>query len=167
MPELHDAAAQRLIEGDYLESSDAAEFFRKNPRPEDLEVFIAAFAARSELVLRLDIVDLIGLLDSPEVCGHLMGIAKSRAHYLVRYFAIRNLIELDCEGWKPESARKLNTDFYASLLAYERYLSDEIDLDELHATARRRGWWNGDHWGWLTHIKPSPEDEDESDEPEP
>jgi hypothetical protein len=149
-------AQAALIAGKPLEAWDAAKHLRKHVAKDDLGFLISAWTNVNDYLLRLEVVDMIGQSASKEACAFLLGVARGKDYHLVRYYALRNAIELGCGDWQPKSKRALSSDFYASLLAYERYLSQEIDLETLRTMALDRSKRSGDHWDWLTQPVAKP-----------
>lgn len=146
---------ERLISRDYFAAWEAAEYFHLHPHEVDIETLISAFHLPRSAALRAEIIDVMGLIGSEEIRNFLVQVAKGRGHHLVRYYAMRNLIELGCDAWHP-NARQAKTDFYASLLVYERFVRGEMELEEVRGLAWTRSKAPGDHWQWLAHLNSRP-----------
>ena len=142
-----------LLHGDYIAAFAAVDRLQGNIGQRDLSLLFQAYGLRRSWDIRTDIVDLIGLVDDQEACRFLTEVSRGRDHYLVRYYAMMNLIEKGCGEWRPDpKSRKLRSDYYASLNLYDDFVRGRIDLAKLHEIARARSTKNGDHWEWLTHI---------------
>lgn len=158
----NDEIINQLERGDIYESFEAGERYRKVHRDEDLARLIAAFETRStnpkfkDEIARWDIVTLIGLLKTPAASEFLRKVARSRINPQIRYDAMRSLIELGRADWRPipETRKKLGSDFYLSLLAYEKYWRGGMELDTLRSLAVERTKAPGDWWFWLTRLNP-------------
>lgn len=68
----------------------------------------------------------------------------------MRYYAFRNLVDMGCENWLPASKRLRSSDFYSSLIVYEKFVKSEIDSSTLKLIASSHSRRSGDHWHWLT-----------------
>ncbi len=158
----NDAVIDQIEWGDTFSSHEAGEQYRKVARAEDLPRLIAAFETRSsnpkfkDELVRWDVVTLISLIDTPEASEFLKRIARSRINYQIRYDAMRGLIELGHSDWRPgpDTPKKLRSEFYASLLAYEKYWRGETDLDTLLPLAHSKTNYRGDWWHWITRLEP-------------
>src|SRR5580700_1697207 len=145
-------AKYRIKHGSWSEVFDALEFLRKHTSPRDIEDLASAFNRCRDTTLRILLVELIGHITSDKVKSFLTQVARSRAQYLVRYYAMRCLIDLGYESWRPPG-KLPNTDYYASLSAYESYVSGKMTLANLQGLATSKTQWNGDHWFWLTQLE--------------
>jgi hypothetical protein len=146
------AEAERLLmHGNVFEADAAIEFLQRHPSDSDLPKLVSAFQHRRELIVQLDIVDVIGLIHSESACKVLRDIVRGPNHYLVRYFAMRSLIDLKCGEWRLASRIVRNSDFYDSLSAYEQHVKGELSSDGLRNLAKSRTRRPGDHWEWLTY----------------
>ncbi len=104
--------------------------------------------------LRASIIDLIGQGSEEGNCVHLNNLLSRRLAPLVRYYCVRNMIEIGCDGWRPKRRSQLDSNFYKSLLAYEAYLKRRISAEDLRQIAITHHRKPGDHWEWLTHPVP-------------
>ncbi len=152
----NDALIDQIACGDAFVAWAAAERYAENARPEDAPRLMVAYdvCPSEDVGLRMEIVDLIGRFDSPEAHAFLKRAAHARAHIWVRYSAIRNMIELGYDDWRPGGLRELRSEFYRSLLAFERYWRREIGFDEFRALGLARTKGRGDFWEWVAHLEP-------------
>lgn len=141
-------ALETLLGADDLRYHDAVEFLLARIKPSDLPRVVAAFDHVRDPYQRIDLVDLAGKC-GPGAIPFLLGVLRSRAFWLLRYYAARNLIDVGYRDWKPASRRAQRTDFYASLSAYESFLHGEMTREELRKLAVSRTHHPGDHWNWL------------------
>lgn len=149
----HEEAIEALRDGDFMAADEAYDFLRGGVTETDLPDLFEAYRRQRSWDRRTDIVDLVGLVGGPEACRFLVDVARGRDHYLVRFWAMRNLIELNHQEWRPNSRRKLRSDFYASLSLYDDYLRGRASAEAVREIARGRIGGPGGHWGWLTHLK--------------
>jgi HEAT repeat protein len=143
-------AKTQLLRGNTFEAWEAAEYMRKHVQSSDLSFLISIFENQHTWAFKSEIVDIIGLINSEESITFLKQVARSRAYYLIRYYALRNLIDLGCDICQSAPERSLKKDFYKSLAAYSEFVHNRIDLNVLQATARSHSKKAGDHWYWLT-----------------
>lgn len=156
MDELRKEVWDRLSSADPWTSWDAAEELRGKIQERHLPHLIAAYHTQPRWPIRAEILDLIGLVRSDPAKQFLLEICRSRAFYLLRYYAIRNLIELGVTEWRPNRKSERPSDFNDSLAAYEAYSQGSMSRHELWTLAISRSKWTGDHWYWLTDLaKPS------------
>jgi len=145
-------AKDTLKHGPLLAVFDALEFLRKHTIADDFEDFASAYLCYRDFIVRILLVELVSQIASEQARAFLTQVARNRTHFLVRYYAMRILIDHGYETWRP-SGKIPSSDYYASLSAYESYVSGLMTLDELHELAAERNKWNGDHWYWLTEIE--------------
>jgi len=133
-----------------LTSWEAAEQLWTMGTAADVPAICEVFWELKSWPIRAELLDLIRKLAKSDACDFLRSVVRSRSHYMVRYDACRNLIDLEGDGWQPSDRRLLRSDFYQSLIYYEKFLRGEISRETLSETARQRTKWPGDHWRWLT-----------------
>ncbi len=115
----------------------------------DLDFLLEAYKV-SDFLTRTDIIEFIGLIGTERAQQELAIISRSRTHYLVRYIAMRYLIDLKSSSWRPSSSRAMRSDFYASLQAYEGYTNGRMSEEALRILATSKRTYPWDHWWWLS-----------------
>lgn len=138
----------------FLEIWDLVEAARNAQESLRYGELLHLFECTTNSGLRASIIDLIGQRSEEGNCVHLKSLLSRRLAPLVRYYCVRNMIEIGCDGWRPKRRSQLDSNSYKSLLAYEAYLKRRISAEELRQIAITHHRRPGDHWEWLTHPIP-------------
>lgn len=137
--------------GDSMSVTDALEELCRKPTADDFDFLVEAYDRRRWMVDRTEIVDGIGRIGGPKTSKFLRAVVSSRGHYLVRYYAARNLIELGDDSLSL-NLRQPKNEFWQSLASYASFVRGNQSLDSLREIARSKTKQPGDHWAWITEL---------------
>jgi hypothetical protein len=136
-----------------MEARDAIEELSLTADVAEVLQFADIFACRIHWLDRVEVVEALGRIANPAARAILADIVMHSRQRMVKYYAARNLIELDEPVWKVAIPKNAKSHFWKSLLAYHRFINDELSLDQLKELARRNCSHSGDHWYWLTILE--------------
>jgi hypothetical protein len=142
--------AERALRDNLPTAWEAVTYLKKGYSCSDFATLAKAYPFSKHYLVRLEIVETVGLVECEGAIAFLREVAGSRTYYLIRYYALRCLIDLGYSDWQSFTSRRKSSDFYGSLLAYEMFLSQKLSKQELRDLASSRTKAIGDHWYWLT-----------------
>ena len=139
-----------VLNGKAYQATLALETLAKEETMPDLKFLALAYQRRKRCIDRIEIVEMLGKVQSAKAVGMLKDIARKSSVELVRYYALRNLIEngISLDDLKPS---KTYSSFWASLASYEEYRQDKISLEELRIRALPHAKQNDYNWRWLAY----------------
>ena len=148
---------KRALSSPEIEAREAFEQLSISAESAEVQKFAELFSCRTHWLDRVEVVEALGRIANSEAVEMLVEIVMTSRQRMVKYYAARNLIEVGEHAWTraiPNPARP--SDFWMSLIGYNRFLNDELSIDELKRIALEKSKWPGDHWAWMAELKQKP-----------
>jgi len=140
-----------VLNGNPYEATLALEHLAQRKRMPHVDFLIRAYYRRTRCIDRVEVIEMLGKEESSQAIEVLRKIVQTSSVPLVRYYALRNLIEcgIALSEFKP---KRTYSSFWSSLMSYEEYSYDRISLDELRRRAMPHAELNDLNWYWLAHC---------------
>lgn len=143
-------AKRVVLNGNAYCATSALESLNKRNKMPDIDFLEKAYMRRRRCIDRIEIVEMLGKKQTKPAREMLRQIVQNSSVTLVRYYALRNLIEngVSMKEFRPSRAY---SSFWASLGSYEEYRQHKISLEELRIRAKPFAGQNDYNWYWLAH----------------
>ena len=141
----------KVLFGKAQEATIALDVLRREFDVADLDFLLAAYNRRRKTIDRIEVIEMLGGIQTEATIDAMKNIVLASSVPLVRYYALRNLIEssVSINQFRP---RRTNSSFWLSLETYEKYLRGEITKDQLKNIAEAFALDRDYHWVWLAEI---------------
>ncbi|MEI7986360.1 MAG: hypothetical protein WCI55_12100 [Armatimonadota bacterium] len=141
----------KVLFGKAQEATVALEVLRREFDVVELDFLLAAYSRRRKTIDRIEVIEMLGDVQSEASINALKNIVLTSSVPLVRYYAFRNLIESGI-SINQFVSRRSNSSFWLSLEAYERYIRGKITKDQLKKAAGAFAIDGDFNWVWLAEI---------------